>query len=83
MIREMKTAALTGVALLAMLGTAGATSAATCAAGCNDQHTQCTKSGKDYGACMDAWRQCKTVCLTPAKTTPVPAPRPMPALARR
>lgn len=83
MIRGMKNAALAGAALLSLLAGAGAAAAATCGAGCNDQHTQCTRSGKDYGACMDAWRQCKSTCLTPAKTTPLPAPRPMPAVVRR
>lgn len=83
MIKDMKTTVLAGVALLALLAGGGAASAATCTAGCNEQHTQCTKSGKDYGACMDGWRQCKTTCLTPAKTTPAPAPRPTPAVVRR
>lgn len=83
MIKGMRTGAFCAAALLTMLGGAGSAAGATCEAACTDQHTQCTRSGKDYGACMDAWRQCKTTCATPAKAPPAPAPKPMPAVARR
>ena len=83
MIEGKMTAALFGAATLALLGAAAPASAATCAAGCTEAHTQCTRSGKDYGACMDAWRQCKTSCLMPAKTSQAPPPKATPAVAHR
>lgn len=78
-----RTTALVGAVLLTMLGAHSAARAATCQAGCTEKHTQCTRTGGDYGACMNAWRQCKTSCTTPTKTSAAPAKAPTPAVVRR
>ena len=61
-------------AALAVLALGGAAQAQTCSASCNDQHSACTRAGRDYGACMGVWHQCKTACLTPARTSTPPRP---------
>ena len=75
------TKGILAVAALAALVSAGAAHAQTCAASCNGQHSSCTRAGKDYGVCMGAWRQCKTACLTPARTSS-PAPKATAAVVR-
>ena len=74
--------ALAGAVLLMMLGAGGAVRAGTCESSCTDKHAQCTRSGGDYGKCMNAWHQCKTTCTTPVKATPAPAAKPMPAVMK-
>lgn len=83
MKKPIKLATATGAALFAMLGAMGAGAAATCQDGCTGKHNVCTKNGGDYAVCMNAWRQCKTACMTPVKTSPAPAQRPTPVVARR
>ncbi len=77
------TKAIFAGAVLSALVSLGAAQAQTCSVSCNAQHTTCTQAGKDYATCMGVWRQCKTACLTPARTfTPAPA-RATPAVVRR
>lgn len=85
MKRASRTTALVGAVLLTMLGGGGAASAGTCETGCQTKHTQCTRGGADYGVCMNAWRQCKTSCVTPVRSSGPPqgARAPTPAVARR
>ena len=69
-------------AALAFLSAAEA-QAQTCSMSCNTQHTTCTQAGKDYGTCMGLWRQCRTACLAPARTSAAPPARVTPAVVRR
>ena len=77
----MKTLILAGAVLAALVSTAAA-QAQSCPAGCNTQHSTCTRAGRDYATCMGAWRQCKAACLTSARGSVAP-PRVTAAVVRR
>ena len=78
------TKAIFAGAVLSALVSFGAARAQTCVSSCTAQHATCSQSGRDYATCMGVWRQCKTSCLTPARTTSAaPAAKVTPAVARR
>ncbi len=77
------TKAIFAGAVFAALVSFGVAQAQTCASSCTSQHATCSQSGKDYGTCMTAWRQCKTSCLTPARATSAAPAAKVAAVVRR
>ena len=58
-------APLAGAALLSLAAVQA--QAGTCETSCTEKHSTCSRSGADYGVCMNAWRQCNTACKTPVR----------------